>query len=146
MDKLVCIDEIQRRGDLFPVIRSLCDDWGGNGHFLVLGSASRDPIRQSSESLAGRIRYERLTPFLFPELDGADWTEYLFRGGFPRACLASGAIPSTASRWNICFDLPGILSSSRIARMAISRTDFCKSALRTCRLVTSDSIPYFPRH
>ena len=88
-DKLICIDEIQRRGDLFPVIRSLCDDWGGNGHFLVLGSASRDLIRQSSESLAGRIRYERLTPFLISELDGADWTKCLFRGGFPRAYLAS---------------------------------------------------------
>ena len=37
--KLVCIDEIQRRSDLFPVIRSLCDEWDGNGHFLVLGSA-----------------------------------------------------------------------------------------------------------
>ena len=88
-EELVCIDEIQRRSDLFSVIRSLCDDWGDNGHFLVLGSASRDLIRQSSESLAGRIRYERLTPFLSSELDGADWTKCLFRGGFPRAYLAS---------------------------------------------------------
>ena len=88
-NELVCIDKIQRRSDLFPVIRSLCDEWGGNGHFLVLGSASRDLIRQSAESLAGRIRYERLTPFLFSELKGADWTEYLFRGGFPRAYLAA---------------------------------------------------------
>ncbi len=86
--ELICIDEIQRKSELFPVIRSLCDDWGGNGHFLVLGSASRDLIRQSSESLAGRIRYERLTPFLFSELDGEDWTNCLFRGGFPRAYLA----------------------------------------------------------
>ena len=87
--ELVCIDEIQRKRDLFPVIRSLCDEWGDNGHFLVLGSASRDLIRQSSESLAGRIRYERLTPFLFSELAGADWTTCLFRGGFPRAYLVS---------------------------------------------------------
>ena len=86
--RLVCIDEIQRRRDLFPVLRSLCDDWGGNGHFLVLGSASRELLRQSSETLAGRIRYERLTPFLFSELEGADWTQCLFRGGFPRAYLA----------------------------------------------------------
>ena len=87
-EELICIDEIQRKSELFPVIRSLCDDWGDNGHFLVLGSASRDIIRQSSESLAGRIRYERLTPFLFCELGGADWTKNLFRGGFPRAYLA----------------------------------------------------------
>ena len=86
--ELICIDEIQRKSELFPVIRSLCDDWSDNGHFLVLGSASRDLIRQSSESLAGRIRYERLTPFLSSELDGANWTKCLFRGGFPRAYLA----------------------------------------------------------
>jgi hypothetical protein len=45
-------------------------------------------LRQSSESLAGRIAYFRLTPFLFCELDGADWTQCLWRGGFPRAYLA----------------------------------------------------------
>ena len=41
-DRLVCIDEVQRRPDLFPLLRSLCDEWGDNGHFLILGSASRD--------------------------------------------------------------------------------------------------------
>ena len=55
--KLVCLDEIQRMPELFTVIRSLVDDWGGNGHFIVLGSASRDLLRQSSETLAGRISY-----------------------------------------------------------------------------------------
>ena len=87
-DRLVCIDEVQRKPELFPLLRSLCDEWGGNGHFLILGSASRDLLRQSSETLAGRIAYFRLTPFLFCELDGADWTRYLCRGGFPRAYLA----------------------------------------------------------
>ena len=87
-DRLVCIDEVQRRPELFPLLRSLCDEWGDNGHFLVLGSASRDLLRQSSESLAGRIAYFRLTPFLFSELEGADWTQCLWRGGFPRAYLA----------------------------------------------------------
>jgi len=53
--RLICLDEIQRLPGLFPVIRSLVDQWGGNGHFLFLGSASRDLLRQSSESLAGRI-------------------------------------------------------------------------------------------
>ena len=100
-EELICIDEIQRKSDLFPVIRSLCDDWGGNGHFLVLGSASRDLIRQSSESLAGRIRYERLTPFLFSELDGADWTKCLSRGGFPRAYLASSN--NASNEWHESF-------------------------------------------
>lgn len=87
-DKLVCLDEIQRKPDLFPVLRSLCDDWGGMGHFLILGSASRDLLLQSAETLAGRIRYETLTPFLFDELRDSDWETYLLRGGFPRANLA----------------------------------------------------------
>ena len=99
--ELVCIDEIQRRSDLFPVLRSLCDDWGGNGHFLVLGSASRELLRQSAETLAGRIRYERLTPFLFDEVEGADWMQCLFRGGFPRAYLADD--DDSAHDWHESF-------------------------------------------
>ena len=63
-DKLICIDEVQRRRELFPLIRSLVDEWNKPGCFLILGSASRDLLKQSSESLAGRITYKRLTPFL----------------------------------------------------------------------------------
>ena len=88
--KLVCLDEIQRKPELFPLMRTLVDEWGGNGHFLVLGSASRDLLKQSSESLAGRISYKRLTPFLFEEMkDIVRMQEYLSRGGFPRSLLAS---------------------------------------------------------
>ena len=96
-DRLVCIDEVQRRPELFPLLRSLCDEWGDNGHFLILGSASRDLLRQSSESLAGRIAYFRLTPFLFCELADADWTRCLWRGGFPRAYLARS--DKAAQKW-----------------------------------------------
>jgi uncharacterized protein len=88
--RLVCIDEIQRKPDLFPLIRSLVDEWGGNGCFLILGSASRDLLRQSSETLAGRVVYKHLTPFLWEELKGVVPDEALFsRGGFPRSILAS---------------------------------------------------------
>lgn len=88
-DKLICLDEIQRKPELFPLLRSLADQWGGNGHFLVLGSASRDLLKQSSESLAGRISYKRLTPFLFSELKNEiQMPDYLSRGGFPRSLLA----------------------------------------------------------
>ena len=90
--KLVCIDEIQRRPDLFPLIRSLVDEWSGNGHFLVLGSSSPHLMRQSSESLAGRIAYIHLEPFLFTETAGrSSLEEYLARGGFPRSILAKDA-------------------------------------------------------
>jgi predicted AAA+ superfamily ATPase len=87
--KLICLDEIQRKEELFPLIRSLVDEWGGNGHFLILGSASRQMIKQSSESLAGRITYKEMSPFLLSELDSKNLVEdYLVKGGFPRSLLA----------------------------------------------------------
>jgi len=87
-NKLICLDEIQRKPELFPLIRSLVDEWGGNGHFMVLGSASRDLIKQSSESLAGRISYKQLSPFLWDELrDNYTMEDYLVKGGFPRSIL-----------------------------------------------------------
>ena len=88
-DRLVCIDEVQRRPDLFPVLRALCDETGANGRFLLLGSASRDLLRQSSETLAGRISYLRLTPFLFSETTDLPLPAQLWRGGFPRSALAA---------------------------------------------------------
>jgi predicted AAA+ superfamily ATPase len=65
---LICLDEVQRSPDIFPIIRSVCDGRGKPGQFLVLGSASRDLLRQSSETLAGRIAYLDLTPFLIGEI------------------------------------------------------------------------------
>ena len=70
-DDLVCLDEIQRIPDLFVTLRSIIDKRGRNGQFLILGSAGRDLIRQSSESLAGRIAYLNLTPFLLSEVETA---------------------------------------------------------------------------
>lgn len=88
--KLICIDEIQRKPGLFPLLRSLVDEWGGNGNFLILGSASRDLLKQRSETLAGRISYKRLTPFLWSELEGGyAFEKYFSRGGFPRSLLIS---------------------------------------------------------
>ena len=99
--KLVCLDEIQRMPELFTVIRSLVDDWGGNGHFIVLGSASRDLLRQSSETLAGRISYNRLTPFLCGEASQFSKPElYFARGGFPRSILAASDAVSYEWREN----------------------------------------------
>lgn len=89
-ESLFCVDEIQRRPELFTVLRSLVDEWGGNGKFLILGSASRDLLKQSSESLAGRITYKKLTPFLWVEInDRISLESYIERGGFPRSILSS---------------------------------------------------------
>lgn len=89
-NKLICLDEIQRKPEVFPLLRSLVDEWGGNGHFLLLGSASRDLLKQSSESLAGRISYKQLSQFISDELEGISTTEDLLsRGGFPRSIFAT---------------------------------------------------------
>jgi len=91
--KLVCLDEIQREPELFPVLRSIVDENGENGQFLILGSASRDLIKQSSESLAGRIIYKKLTPFLWDEIQAKTTLEnYMIKGGFPRSILADDTV------------------------------------------------------
>ena len=65
VEGLIIIDEIQLRPDLFPVLRVLIDRHKENQKFLILGSASRDLIQQSSESLAGRLAYIEVTPFSY---------------------------------------------------------------------------------
>jgi uncharacterized protein len=86
--QLIIIDEVQRKKELFPLLRSLIDRNRRSGKFLLLGSASPDLIRDSSESLAGRITYVELTPLTIPELP-ADYPlqEIWMYGGFPDALL-----------------------------------------------------------
>ena len=83
---LIVIDEVQRRPDLFPLLRVLVDRPEGGQRYLILGSASRELIRQSSETLAGRIAYLELPPFSAFEAD--DGERLWLRGGFPRSYLA----------------------------------------------------------
>ena len=86
--KIVCLDEIQRKPDLFPLLRSLCDEDKRPGKYIILGSASRDLLRQSSETLAGRISYKNLSPFLWKEITAFyNIEDYLFKGGFPQSLL-----------------------------------------------------------
>jgi len=93
--KCIILDEIQRSPNLFPVLRSMVDTNRVPSRFIILGSASPDLIRDSSESLAGRIAYEELSPFNILELPGTtDINDHWFRGGFPDAFLA----PSEAIR------------------------------------------------
>ncbi len=89
-DQLICLDEIQQLPDFFSVLRSEIDKDRRPGRFLILGSASRDLIKQSSESLAGRIAYIDLTPFLLKEVtDVSLWSDNWLRGGFPESVLAN---------------------------------------------------------
>lgn len=86
---LVIIDEIQRKPELFPLLRVLADRTQPPATFLVLGSASPDLLRQSSESLAGRIEYLELGGFGYDELESAKQREAQWlRGSFPLSLLA----------------------------------------------------------
>jgi len=91
MDKFVVIDEVQRIPSLFPLFRSLIDRNRRPGNVLLLGSSSPDLVRQSSESLAGRIIYHELTPLNAMELSegGYDILRHWLRGGFPLSWLSS---------------------------------------------------------
>lgn len=97
-NQLLIIDEVQRKPDLFRILRGIVDERKRNGeqtgHFLLLGSASADLIQKSSESLAGRIRYLELTPFTASELyenekEAFHLERLWLRGGFPDSYLAS---------------------------------------------------------
>jgi predicted AAA+ superfamily ATPase len=93
--ELIVIDEIQLRPDLFPILRVLVDE-KKNRKFLILGSASRDLLRQSSETLAGRIGYIELPPFSITETKNHD--NLWLRGGFPLSYLAKSDAQSYSWR------------------------------------------------
>jgi predicted AAA+ superfamily ATPase len=120
---LVVIDEIQRQPELFPVLRVLVDRPRSPARFLLLGSASPDLRRQSSETLAGRIVYHELGGFGLDEVGVQNHARLWLRGGFPRSYLA----PSHAAShtWRRAFirtflerDLPqlGIQTSATTLR------------------------------
>jgi len=88
----IVIDEIQRAPELFPLLRVLVDKYQHQQRYLILGSASRELIQQSSESLAGRIAYLEITPFSLQE--DTNINKLWLRGGFPRSYLAEDDLSS----------------------------------------------------
>jgi predicted AAA+ superfamily ATPase len=97
---LVVLDEIQRSPDLFPVLRGMIDRYPER-RYLVLGSAAPDLLRQSSESLAGRIAYHDLTPLTLDEVGVHQLEQLWVRGGFPRSLIADTETGSF--RWRLDF-------------------------------------------
>jgi predicted AAA+ superfamily ATPase len=93
---LIVIDEVQRLPEVFPLVRYLVDH-RPEQRYLILGSASRDLIRQSSESLAGRIAYHELGGLSLQDVGVADWRRLWLRGGLPRSFTAAGQQQS--QRW-----------------------------------------------
>lgn len=90
-DTLVIIDEIQRQPNLFPILRALIDEHHTPGRFLILGSASPMLLKQSSESLAGRIIYHELSPLSLAEVTSPqrNMNTLWLRGGYPNSFLQS---------------------------------------------------------
>ncbi|CAO5682477.1 MAG: putative protein [Holosporales bacterium] len=91
---IIIIDEVQLRPDLFKAIRVLVDEHKDK-KFLITGSASRDLIEQSSQTLAGRIGYHQVTPFTLTEV--SDWKHLWMSGGFPKSYLSDRY--SLSKRW-----------------------------------------------
>ncbi len=110
---LIVLDEIQRRPQLFPVLRVLADRPRTPARFLVLGSATPELLRQSSESLAGRLAFHELGGFSIEEVGVKRIDQLWLRGGFPRSFLARSG--SQSLDWRLDFigtflerDLPQI--------------------------------------
>jgi uncharacterized protein len=96
--KLVVIDEVQRRPELFPLLRVLADRKPLPARFLILGSASPELLRQSSETLAGRVETVPLEGFRLSDLGATAQTRHWIRGGFPLAYTARTEADSLAWR------------------------------------------------
>jgi len=120
---LVVIDEVQRTPDLFPLLRVLADRRPLPARFFILGSASGSLLRQSSESLAGRVEHVRMGGFTLDELDSDVANQLWRRGGFPESFLAPDE--ETSVRWRRDFidtlverDLPqwGVRASTTAMR------------------------------
>ena len=119
---LVILDEVQRRPELFPVLRVLADRPRSPARFLVLGSASPDLLRQSSESLAGRLAFHELGGFSLDEVGAGRLDPLWLRGGFPRSFLARSGQGS----------LDGGSTSSARSWRATCRSSACRFPRRPC--------------
>lgn len=96
-DKCVILDEIQRMPELFPILRSVIDLHRVSGRFIILGSANPAVMRDSSESLAGRIAYKELYPFNISEIGFEHHKKHWLYGGFPDAYKQNN--PEKARQW-----------------------------------------------
>ncbi len=123
-DKCIIIDEIQRNKELFPLLRSLVDKHKVAGRFIILGSASPEIIRDSSESLAGRIAYTELQAFNIYELGFKNINGHWLKGGFPLSYLSNDIFYS--SEWRENFIRTYIERDIPLLGLDIKKVDFRK--------------------
>jgi predicted AAA+ superfamily ATPase len=151
--KTVCLDEIQLRPDLFPVLRSIVDRTNRKGQILILGSASQTLIRQGSESLAGRISFIELTPFVVSEIArtrGYAESDFWFRGGYPESYLAPD--DSVSDKWRKNFlrtfierDLPQLgvrVTATNLRRLLTMCAHSQGQLLNSSKLAVSLGVSY----
>jgi hypothetical protein len=105
LNGIVVIDEVQRKPELFPMLRVLADRNPLPARFLVLGSAAPDLLRQSSESLAGRMELLQISGFSLPEVGTENHAVHWLRGGFPLSFLAASDEDSLVWRKNFATTL-----------------------------------------
>jgi uncharacterized protein len=123
--KRIIIDEVQRKPELFPLLRYEIDADRRPGRFILLGSSGPGLLHQSSESLAGRLEYIHLSPFSVQEVGVENWEKLWLRGGFPEAFLSD--TDSKTFQWLSAFlstmverDLPALglsLTSLDVSRL-----------------------------
>ncbi len=101
-EKTVILDEIQNMPDIFSPMRSLIDKYRVAGRFLILGSATPSLLRQSAQSLAGRLAYLEIHPFLLDEIPTNKWKHHWLVGGYPLAFTAPNT--NAAQRWLLSFE------------------------------------------
>jgi predicted AAA+ superfamily ATPase len=100
-DALIIIDEIQRKPELFALLRALVDQDRRPGRFMILGSASPDLMRHASESLAGRVVYHELPPLCLTETGSDSIRRLWLRGGYPNSFLAG--TDQESHQWRLAF-------------------------------------------
>jgi hypothetical protein len=98
--KCIILDEVQRDKNLFPILRAVIDQDRRPGRFILLGSASPELIRDSSETLAGRVAYFHLFPFNLAEVGAEKLNQLWLNGGFPDSFLAANDADSILWRQN----------------------------------------------
>ena len=145
---LIVIDEIQLRPELFPVLRVIIDQHRTTQRYLILGSASRDLIHQSSETLAGRISYLELTPFALTEAQKD--RELWIRGGFPQSFLAT--TEHTSFQWREAYiqtfierDIPALgiqIPSMQLRRFWLMLAQYHGNVMNASELGRSLNISY----
>ena len=130
---LVIIDEVQRMPSLFPLLRVLADRPGLPARFLLLGSASPDLLRESSESLAGRVSFIDMGGFSLDEIESEDYESLWERGGFPLSYLSSSS--EVSWKWRLDYLRTFIERDLR----ELAETKMSSADLRRFLLLLADS-------